>query len=312
MKELLLPALIGLLSIICHLSAEAQIPEGRAQQIRQAAPEKPRVAPKSPRTVLIWNTPKAFMAKDPHKGYCIPYGEFAMRTLGEKSGAFTPVVSDDIVMFLPENLKQFDAVVMNNSSNYWIRPTDEDLPKLKDMGATADEVEQVLRQSLLDFVTRGGGIVAYHYAIGANRQWPAFHELIGARMNGHPWNEEVGVHVEEPSHPLVAAFDGADFRIHDEIFQYQEPYDRSKLRVLLSLDTKTTNMTVPWIHRDDGDFALAWVKQHGRGRIFYTSFGHRTECYWNRRLLQFYLDGIQFACGDLDAPCTPRTTRTGD
>jgi type 1 glutamine amidotransferase len=287
--------------------AEAQVPQDQLGKIRQAAPDKARVAPKAPRKVLVWNTPPAFMDKDPHKGYCIPYGEAAMKILGEKTGAFTAVVSDDVAVYLPESLDRFDAIIMNNSSNAWIRPTEADMVKFKDRATTIDDAEQLLRKSLLDYVTRGGGIVAYHYAIGANAQWPEFRQLLGAKFDGHPWNEEVGVKVEEPDSPLVAAWGGKDFRFHDEIFQYTDPYDRSKLRVLLSLDTSKTNMTVPWINRKDGDFALAWVKHYGKGRIFYTSFGHRTECYFDPRLLQFYLDAIQYVCGDLDAKLKPRS-----
>ncbi len=64
-------------------------------------------------------------------------------------------------------------------------------------------------------------------------------------------------------------------------------------------------MGVRWIRRDDNDFALAWVKSHGKGPVFYTSFGHRAELYWNPQMLQFYLDAIQFAAGDLEAPTSP-------
>jgi len=122
---------------------------------------------------------------------------------------------------------------------------------------------------------------------------------------GHPWNEEVGVKLDEPDHPLLAAFGGKDFRLTEEIFQFRDPYSRKKLRMLLSLDTKTTNMTVPWIHRKDNDFALAWVRQYGKGRVFYCAFGHRTDIWWNPMILRFYLDGIQFATGDLPADTTP-------
>lgn len=123
---------------------------------------------------------------------------------------------------------------------------------------------------------------------------------------GHPWHEEVGVKIEEPNHPLVGAFEGKNFRLKEEIFQFREPYSRKKVRVLLSLDTKTTNMNVPWIHRKDNDFALAWARLYGKGRVFYCVFGHRTEIWWNPTILRFYLDGIQFAIGDLDAPAEPR------
>jgi len=77
-------------------------------------------------------------------------------------------------------------------------------------------------------------------------------------------------------------------------------YDRQELRVRLSLDTERTNMGVKWIQREDNDFAQAWVKSVEKGRIFYAGFGHRTEIWWNPAILQFYLDAIQFAVGDLE------------
>ncbi|UCG47930.1 MAG: ThuA domain-containing protein [Phycisphaerales bacterium] len=291
-------------------SAE-QIPAQRARKITEAAPAKPQVAPGRPRRVLIWITPAHLMAKDPHKGYCIPYGAAAFEALGRKTGAFEPVVSGDLAVYLPENIGRFDAIVMNNSSGPWITPTDSDVASqaFSKYGADKAAVEEVLRKSLLDYVGGGRGIMAIHYAIGANRHWPQFQQLIGAKFTGHPWNEEVGVTVEEPGHPLAAAFGGKDFRLADEIFQYGDPYDRSKLRVLLSLDPERTNMGVKWINRRDNDFALAWVKSHGKGRIFYTSFGHRTELYWNAQVLKLYLDAIQFVTGDLDAPTAPRPDR---
>jgi type 1 glutamine amidotransferase len=104
----------------------------------------------------------------------------------------------------------------------------------------------------------------------------------------------------------VAAFEGKDFHLADEIYEFGDPYDRKKLRVLLSLDVTRTNMGVKWISRKDNDFAQAWVKPYGKGRVFYTGFGHRTELYWNPAILRFYLDGIQFAAGDIQAPAAPR------
>lgn len=58
-------------------------------------------------------------------------------------------------------------------------------------------------------------------------------------------------------------------------------------------------MEGPWIHRDDNDFALASVRPEGKGRVFYTAIGHRTEHYWNPVILHSYLAGVQFCTGDL-------------
>lgn len=302
---------MGWLGASCTAWPADEIPADRARQIYEAAPAQARVAPKQPRRVLIWNTPAHLMPSDPHKGYCIPYGAAAFEVLGKKTGAFEPVVSDDLAQFLPENLRRFDAVVLNNSSGAWITPTDADLAReaFRTHGTDKAAVEQVLRRSLVEFVERGGGLVCIHFAIAGNRHWPEFQDLIGGTFTGHPWNEEIGVCVEEPGHPLVAAFGGKDFRIADEIYEYGPPYDRSRVRVLLSLDPERSNMGVKWITRTDGDFALAWVKAVGRGRVFNTSFGHRTELFWDPRILAFYLDAVQFATGDLEAPTAPRPDR---
>jgi len=298
-------------ALACSSFSVGQIPVHQAKRIADAAPAKARAVPTKSRRVLIWITPAHLMEKDPHKGYCIPYGTAAFEMLGRKTDTFEPVVSGDLAMYLPENIRQFNAIVMNNSSGPWITPTDVDMARdvFKKHGTNKVVVEQVLRKSLLDYVANGGGIMAIHFAIGANRHWPQFQQLLGATFTGHPWNQEVGITVEEPGHALVAAFSGKDFRLADEIYQYGDPYDRSVVRVLLSLDPERTNMGVKWINRKDNDFALAWVKSYGRGRIFYTSFGHRTELFWNPQILQFYLDAIQFVTGDLEAPTAPRPDR---
>ncbi len=280
------------------------IPKREQQRIWNAVPQQARVKSHPARKVLIWSTPSHLYSRDPHKRYCVPYGLFAMKALGRKTGAFEPIASNDLAMYLPHNLKRFDAIVMNNSCFDWIVPTDADMqrPAFRRYGLDKSAMARLLQQTLLKYVRDGGGIMAFHYAIGANRKWPEFREMLGARLAGHPWNQEIGVRVDVPGHPLVAAFPKSGFRIHDEIYQFVAPYSRKKLLVLLSLDIHTVNMNVQSIQRTDGDFALAWIKPYGKGRIFYTAFGHRTELYWNSRLLQFYLNGIQFATGDLKTP----------
>lgn len=296
-------------------AAEPRTPEGipvrEEQRIIAAAPQKPRVAPKQARRVLIFNTPPHLMNADPHKGYCIPYGAAAFRVLGSRTGAYEPVVSDDLAMFLPENLNRFDVIVLNNTSGRWITPTEADMAKeaFAKLGTDRQGAERILRQSLMDFVEGGRGLVAIHFASNGNDHWPEFTQLIGGRFVGHPWNQDVGMIVEEPDYPLAAAFGGARIRITDEIYTFGKPFDRSRLRAFISLDTERTNMGVswiPWDQRPDADFVQAWTRSHGKGRVFYTGFGHRTEIFWNPMVLQFYLDGVQFAAGDLEADTTPR------
>jgi hypothetical protein len=148
--------------------------------------------------------------------------------------------------------------------------------------------------------------VGVHAATDCFYQWPAYGALIGGYFNGHPWQtDEVAIRNEAPGHPLTAMFGREPFRVTDEIYQFKAPYTRARLRVLLSLDPARTDMNKPGIQRHDSDFAVSWIRNYGRGRVFYCSLGHRHEVFWNPLVLRHYLAGVQFALGDLPANAVP-------
>jgi sugar phosphate isomerase/epimerase len=60
----------------------------------------------------------------------------------------------------------------------------------------------------------------------------------------------------------------------------------------------------------DKDIAISWIRNYGRGRVFYTSLGHNPHINWNAPILLHYLDGLQFVLGDLEAPATPSNRMT--
>ena len=62
--------------------------------------------------------------------------------------------------------------------------------------------------------------------------------------------------------------------------------------------------------REDGDYALAWVRQYGRGRVFHCTIAHNPSVFWDPKMLEFYLGATQFALGDLAAPTTPSAKLT--
>ena len=152
-------------------------------------------------------------------------------------------------------------------------------------------------QNISDYVASGGGLVGIHSATD-NR----LGEIFGGFFSGHPWSEEVGIMIDDPKHKLCGIFNGQNFMVNDEIYQFTKIYKRTNMRILLSLDmTKTADKGA----RKDGDNAVAWVKKHGKGRIFYCSLGHNPNIFEDSKLLRFYLDGIQFALGDIEADMTP-------
>jgi type 1 glutamine amidotransferase/sugar phosphate isomerase/epimerase len=276
-------------------AAQAQVgldPTER-QRIESAIPTRAFVLPVRPRKLLIF---------DLNVGYgghgSIPTANLAFTLMGAKTGAFQTVISRDPSVFKPENLKQFDAVFLNNTVGNLF----------EDPG---------LRQSLMEFVYRGGGLLGVHGTSvaftrwpGAVEDWPEFGIMLGARGANHRDSDEhIFIKLDDPNHPLNQPFGGKGFEYRDEFFRVHGPYSRHRVRVLLGIDTDKTDINQGEARgdcvRQDNDYALAWVRQYGRGRVFYCTIAHNPYVFWDPKMLQFYLAAVQFALGDLPAPTIP-------
>jgi type 1 glutamine amidotransferase len=277
-------------------------------KMQAAAPEKARVAPAKPHKLLVFSRSWGY------KHTARPFGAKAIEIMGHKTGAFEAVLTEEDTLFEPQNLKQFDAVVLNNTNEEIFLP--EDFAKLPPPEqAKARQRDEMLKKSFAEFLQAGGGLAVIHAGVNSFRDWPEFGNIVGARFDNHPWGSgsTVVLRVEEPSHPLMAAFKEPLFVVTDEIYQVTAPYSRENLRVLLSVDPVRTRITPEQkknIHRQDMDFAMTWIKTYGKGRVFYCALGHEHELFWNPIVLQHYLDGIQFVLGDLQADTTPSAKLT--
>lgn len=279
-------------------NAKDPTPEEVRQIEAAAAQIQPAARPERTRRVLIFSVSFGYWHD------AIPYGQAAFKALGEKTGAYQAVVSDDPANFEPGKLDAFDAVVFNNTNNELFLPGNFDtLPAAEK--AAAEARDAALKRSFAEYLAFGKGLVVVHAGVASFRKWPEFGEIIGARFTSHPW-QKASVRIDEPDHPVAAAFGGKPFDLVDEIYQVENPYSRSNVRVLLSLDPARTDLKAKGVARTDADFAMTWVKLYGRGRVYYNAFGHRHEIYWNPAILKHWLDGVQFATGDLKADAAPR------
>ena len=273
------------------------------KRITETMPTKPVTAPKTPRPKLL-----VFSRCWGYRHSAIPYGKITLEIMAAKTDAFEVVVCDDLSNFEPENIKNFDAIFFNNTNNEIFLPEPEDLSKLSSKEKTkAIKYDKLLKKSLTDYIASGGGFGALHAGSATFREWPEFGYILGATLQNHPWSNPgtVTLTVEEPAHPVAQAFRGPRFVVADEIYQFQAPYSRDLVRVLLSIDTEKTDMNKEEIRRTDNDFAISWVKSFGKGRVFYVALGHDHAMYWNRAFLEHLLAGLQFALGDLKADTTP-------
>jgi type 1 glutamine amidotransferase len=150
-----------------------------------------------------------------------------------------------------------------------------------------------VRQALLQFVRRGGGFVGVHSATDTWYEVPEYGELVGGSFDGHPWSQRVRIVVEDAAHPSTRHL-GRAFEITDEIYQFRN-WSRDKVHVLLRLDPRSVDVGKG--KRADRDYALSWVRQHGRGRVFYTALGHPPEVWEDERFRLHLLEGIRWAMG---------------
>jgi type 1 glutamine amidotransferase len=194
-------------------------------------------------------------------------------------GSFEVEPTQDCAAVTKENLSRFEAVVFYTAG---------ELP-----------FDDGQKEALLDFVKAGGGFVGIHSAADTFYEWPAYGELIGGRFDGHPWVQKVRVRVEDPWHPSSIHL-APGFEIEDEIYQFKE-WDRGKVHVLLSLDPASVDLGAKGVNRKDRDFALAWCREFGEGRVLYTALGHREEVWMDPRFLTHVVEGIRWATGrDVD------------
>jgi type 1 glutamine amidotransferase/HEAT repeat protein len=267
-------------------SATAPVPAGEFADIWDAVPERPVAQPDATRRILVFSRSEGFQHQ------VIGATEVALEYMGRKTGAFEVTVATDMDAFDAANLARFDAVLFNNTTQLAFEDPSH-------------------RRALLEFARGGGGVIGIHAATDNFYDWPEAAAMMGGLFDGHPWGAggTWAVKLDEPDHPLNRSFDGQAFLIRDEIYQITGPYSRDTHRVLLSLDmSNLRNRQVEGIKRDDGDFAISWIKPFGEGRVFYSSLGHNPEVLRNEGVLGHYLAGIQYAVGDLEVDDAPTNT----
>jgi len=222
----------------------------------------------------------------------IPDAMDAVYTMGKESGLWDTELRTDsgpltfeTIARNGKNLKYFDAVVFASTSGEM-------------------DLNDEQKHALLAFVhDMGRGFVGIHAALDTNFKWPEYGEMIGGYFDQHPWGTfNAPIRNEQPDFPIVRHFPAA-FHKWDEIYQPRD-WSRADVDVLLSLDPAQLNYSVPSIHRSDHDFAVAWVKQYGKGRVFYSSLGHTPESWQDPDIRTMYFEAIKWALGMTDGEVT--------
>jgi len=291
--------------LVTILIANAQVEEFECtkewvQKIEKLAPAKPEVKPQKARKVLVFDKFTGF------NHWVTPHTSQVIKVLGEKSGAYETEITKDVYCLEAKNLKKYDMIVLNNNCS--VSPRRDLILDLLDEDKSLSEEQKKkkaaeLEENLINYVKKGGGLMVVHGAIVMQNNSMPFSEMCGGSFDYHPRQQEITLQLVDPKHPLVKAFEGKPFVHVDEPYLFNKAYEKKNFKPLLYMDTdKLTGKKNPI---EENIRYVSWIKKHGKGRVFYVSPSHNAQSFEDVRMLKFFLDGAQYAIGDLKCDDSP-------
>ena len=266
--------------IACGLTiAAAILGAGRAiaQSSGEPLPPVPHAKPTHLKHVLVISQTKGFQHDS------ISTAMATIFDMGKESGLWDAELRTDTQLLTKKkldgnakNLDYFDLIVFASTTGEL-------------------DMDDSQKQDFLSFIHDDGkGFVGIHAALDTNYKWPEYGEMIGGWFNEHPWMTfNAPIITEDPDFPAVRHFPH-EFIKYDEIYQ-PKSWSRDKVNVLLSLDPNRLDYNNPRVHRDDHDFAVAWSKMYGKGRVFYSTLGHTEESWSDPDIRKMYFEAIRWA-----------------
>lgn len=257
---------IGLKLLLCLLSACAVSAEGQTHR---------RSARASAKSLLVVTVTKGFRHRS------IPTAERVIQELGQQNGWRVDFARTDEELrqkTARQQLASYDGVIFANTSG--------DLP-------LAD------REEFLRWINQGHAFIGIHAASDTFNKgvFPPYIEMLGGEFNGHDRPMRVTLMVEDRTHPATRHL-GERFAVFDEIYRICN-FDRTVAHVLLVVDFDP-------VSKEPGYYPLAWTKLYGKGRVFYTAFGHHDEVLQADWFRQHLRGGIRWALGEERAASTPQ------
>jgi uncharacterized protein len=255
------------------IRARAQSPEG------DALPPVPHTKQIHLKHVLVIGQTKGFEHDS------ISDAMAAVFNMGKESGLWDTMIRTDTELLTKKDMGRRNAKNLNYFDLIIFASTTGEL-----------DLDDDQKKDILSFIHDDGkGFVGIHAALDTNYNWPEYGEMIGGWFDQHPWMTfNAPIVNEDPDFPAVRHFPKS-FVKYDEIYQ-PKAWSRDKVNVLLSLDPNKLDYTNnPRVHRTDHDFAVAWSKMYGKGRVFYSTLGHTEESWDDPDVRKMYFEAIRWA-----------------
>lgn len=147
--------------------------------------------------------------------------------------------------------------------------------------ANHDSITAPQEKALLDFVQNGKGFIPLHCASYCFRNSKEVVELIGGQFKTHG-QDSFAATIVKPDHPVMK--DVPAFITFDETYVHDK----------ISKDIEVLSERVEGDHREP----YTWVRSFGKGRVFYTAYGHDERTFRNPGFLKLVQNGILWAVGE--------------
>ena len=148
--------------------------------------------------------------------------------------------------------------------------------------ANQERISPEQEQALLDYVANGKGLVPLHCASYCFLNSPQYIELVGAQFQRHGTGTFRTI-LADAEHPITRGFGG--FESWDETYVHTRHNEKD--RIVLEW-REERGRREPW----------TWVRMHGKGRVFYTAWGHDQRTWGNPGFANLVERGIRWAVGD--------------
>ena len=224
-----------------------------------------------------------------------------MTEIGKEHG-FEVVASKDGRMFDPDKIGQWDAFAFETTGDLTKMGTMDKVDKTPPISADG-------LKAFFDAIESGKGFVGMHCAsdtFGSHRRMGAddpYIKMIGGEFAGHGDQQFATIFVVDPGFPGASGFGTGSFKINDE--WYSQKYWADDLHVILVQNTE--GMTGGLYQRPS--FPETWARMQGRGRVFYTSMGHREDVWENPKYQGLLLGALGWATGQVDADVSPNVSK---
>jgi uncharacterized protein len=223
----------------------------------------------------------------------------AARSLMEfaKAAGFEFVETKDGGVF-DSSLDQYDAIAMFTTGNLLEEKSVDKTPPMTAKG----------KQNLLDAVAAGKGFIGFHCASDTfHSQGPAFEnqtvrdpyiDMIGGEFIRHGRQQDAVMRVVDSKFPGLSKA-GEKYKLFEEWYSLKN--FAKDMHVILVQET--AGMVDKDYERPP--YPATWARKQEKGRVFYTSMGHREDVWTNPIFQSIVVGGLQWITGQVEADITP-------